>query len=346
MASNRVFYAVEAVGIKGNGVEGKIGLGAEIHGLQTAGVTTDFELQQSFEKGQIEIYENYENKPAIEVTLEKVLDDSPLIFHLATSGATAATLASRSTKQCIMHMPIHEDSDDAVSGNASNILIASGLYVSSVSYNFPVDAEANESVSLVGSDKFWSTSNVLYGLVYDFDSTDTPGPDGIQRREDIVMGESSGCSFFPTEIPGISASGTNVLNAAGTAYEAHIQSISVSVDLGREDLFELGRKNEYFKFASFPTEVTTSIELTATDDGDNVNAYSNQDNLSDQKIRIVTLDDTQIYCGAKNKLSSVSYGGADATGGNATVTLTYTGYNTMTVTNPTNDPSAFAHVDR
>ena len=346
MSSNRVFYAVEAVGIKTDGVAGKVPIGAEIHGLQSAGVTTTFNLEQVFEKGQIEIYENIETLPEIEVTLEKVLDDTPLIYHIASSGAAGADLVARTTNKSVMEMVIYPDAYSSASGDASKIMIASGLYVSSLSYTFPVEGDSTESVGFVGNDKYWSTNTTVDGLDYSFDNTDTPGSDGTQRRENVVMGEAANCSLFPTEVPGISSSGTNVVNSGGTAYEAHIQTVTVSTDLGREPLYELGRKNDYYRFASFPIEVTTAIELTATDTGDNVDAYSDQDNLTDQKIRIVTTDDTQVYTGEKNKLASVSYGGADATGGNATVTLNYTGFNTLTVTNPSRDPSAQAHVDR
>lgn len=346
MSTNRIYYACQAVGIKPDGLAGKIPAGSEIHGLQSVGVTTTFNLEQVFEIGQNEIYENIETIPEIEVTMEKVLDDTPLIYHLASSGVSGSALVSRTNNKSVMHLKLHPDGYDSASGDATNIMVASGLYVSSLTYNIPVDGNMTESITFLGNEKFWSTSNTNYGFVYSFDNTDVPGSDGVQRRENVIMGEASGCSLFPTEIPGISASGTNVLNAAGTAYTAHIQSINISTDLGRESLYELGRKAEYFRYATFPVEVTTSIELTATTDGDNVNAFSTEDNLTDQKIRIVTTDNTQFYMGTKNKLSSVSYGGGDATGGNSTVTLTYVGYNTLVITNPDRDPNAEAHVDR
>lgn len=346
MSSNRVFYACEALGFKADGKEGQVPTGGEIHGLQSAGITTTFNLEQIFEKGQLEIYENVETMPEIEVTLEKVLDDTPLIYHVATSGTSGADLVARTTGKSIMEMVVYPDSYSSASGDASKIMIASGVYISSLGYTFPVEGNSTESVTFVGNDKYWSSDTVNHGLEYSFDNTDSPGSDGVQRRENIVMGEATNCSIFPTELPGISASGTNKLNTGGTAYEAHIQSVSISTDLGREPLYELGRKNDYYRYVSFPIEVSTAIEFTATDDGENIDAYSSQDNLTNQKIRIVTEDDTQVYLGEKNKLSSVSYGGADATGGNATVTFNYTGYNTLTVTNPTRDPNAVAHVDR
>lgn len=346
MSTNRVFYAVEAVGIKSDGKDGKIPVGGEIHGLQSAGITTTFNLEPVFELGQLDIYENIETIPDVEITLEKVLDDKPLIYHIASSGLSGSSLVSRTNGKCLIHMMLYPDNYDSASGVASTILVSSGMYISSLAYAIPVDGNMTESVSFVGNDKFWTTNNTTYGLSYTFDNTDTPGADGVQRRENVIMGESSGCSLFPTEIPGISSSGTNVLNAGGTAYTAHIQTINISTDLGRTPLYELGRKNDYYKSVNYPIEVTTTIELTSTDTGDGINANSNTTNLTDQKIRIVTSDNTQFYMGAKNKLSNVTYGGADATGGNATVSLTYTGQNTLVVTNPDRDPNQVAHVDR
>ena len=54
-------------------------------------------------------------------------------------------------------------------------------------------------------------------------------------------------------------------------------------------------------------------------------------NLSNNTIRIATCEGTRLWLGNKNKLSSVSYGGGDAGGGNATVTYIYSTFNDFTV---------------
>ena len=349
MSSNRVFYAVHGIGFKGIGIPGKVPLGGEAHGIQSIGLNTTFNLEQVFELGQIEIYENVENRPDVEITVEKALDDDTLVYHLATSGSTGATLTARTTLQTIAVIPIYPDTYDSCSGDASNVVTCSGMYVSSLAYNFPVDGTATESVTLIGSDKVWSSDGTSHGLLYSFDNDDEPGSAGIQRREDVVMGtgtavDGNNSCTFPTEIPGIDANGKNPLNAGGTAYDAHVQSVSCSVDLGREDLYELGRKGEYYKFVNFPVEVTTTIELTATDEGDSIDAAAEGTNVTDQTIKVVTLDNTQVYLGTKNKLGSISQSGGDSSGGSVSVSLTYTGYNTFTVTNPSTDCDGHSHV--
>ena len=77
-ANNRIFYACQAVALKP-----MAGLNAQYkvaHGVQSVGITTNFNLEQAFELGQIQIYENIEGTPDIEVTMEKVLDGYPLIY--------------------------------------------------------------------------------------------------------------------------------------------------------------------------------------------------------------------------------------------------------------------------
>lgn len=341
MSSNRVFYAVQGVGFKQIGVEGAVPTGGEVHGAQSLSLNTTFNLEQLFELGQIEIYENYENKPDIEVSIDKLMDDTPLVYHLATAGSSGPSVSARTTGQTISVIPIYPDNYESCSGIPSSIVTCSGLYVNSLSYDLPVEGGLTESVSLIGSDKIWSTA--VSGLQYSFDNDDAPGTAGIQRREDVIMGEAAFSCRLPTELPGISASGTNKLNATGTAFESHVQNVSCSIDLGREDLYELGRKSEYYKFVNFPVETTCTIDMTATDEGDGVDARSDQDNLTDQTIRVCTTDNTEIYMGTKNKLSSVTYSGGDAGGGNVTTSFTYTGQNTFYVTNPDNDPDGYAH---
>lgn len=43
-------------------------------------------------------------------------------------------------------------------------------------------------------------------------------------------------------------------------YSTMIQNIKITADLDREELFELGRKSQYYKFVDFPIEVTEEIK--------------------------------------------------------------------------------------
>ena len=152
---------------------------------------------------------------------------------------------------------------------------------------------------------------------------------------------------LPTEIPGIDANGW--LNPKQQADNAHLQSITVSCDLGREELFELGTRQPYARIVTFPVEVTCDIEVLSVS-GDMIQAFADGcsnttapcsgvvDNLTPQSIRIVSCDGTSIYLGAQNKLASVNYGGGDAGGGNVTVSYSYSTFNDFTVIHP-QDPA-------
>ena len=110
-------------------------------------------------------------------------------------------------------------------------------------------------------------------------------------------------------------------------------SITISGDLGRESINELGRKLPYYRYVTFPVEVSTDIEVT-TVSGDLVDAGSHKDNLSDERI-FITLDDTTTFdCGTHNKLQSVTYTGGSTGGENATCTYSYLGFNEFVVNGP------------
>ena len=362
MANNRIFYACQMVGISQMGEDSSAVI-REAHGVQSIGITTNFNLEQAFELGQIQIYENIEGLPDVEVTMEKLIDGYPLLYHLCTSGAANSSLTGRSKARTDIRLGIYSDDEDFVSGAPDVEVYCSGMYMSSLSYTLPVDGNATESVTLVGNHKQWlSDSNKkLTGASHTHNISGVDTPDsytnqqgGIQRRENVVM-ESS---IFPSTLQGInagSANGNNVSSGvAGNAHITsgsplvHIQSISISTDFSREDVLELGRKTPYFRAPGFPIEVSCEIEAISTS-GDFINALETGDpanagtaaagdNITNDTIKITLQDHTQFNLGTSNKLSSVSYGGGDATGGNVSSTYSYQNFNVLTVTSPY-DPS-------
>lgn len=334
MANNRIFYACQAVAV---GAEtANAGALAMVHGVQSVGVNTTFNLEQVFELGQISIYENIEGVPDIEVTIEKVLDGYPLVYLLATTGAANNSLVNRTKQRCSVALGIWPDDKDAVSGTPSQQIYMSGMYVNSVSYTLPVDGNCTESVTLVGNHKIWK-NGLLNGtdageLLYNNDKplalTNSDG--GVQRRENVLLGPKIG--------DGASVIPSSIINSKST----HIQSVTISTDLGREDIFELGKKAPYYRAPNFPVEVTCEFEVISVS-GDLVNAYEEGDpayndtidegnNTAQETIVIQLQDGTTFDLGTKNRLSSVTYGGGDAGGGNSTMTFSYTTFNDLTVT--------------
>lgn len=347
--ANRIYYPVVQVGFTTLG----LGTYTAAHGVQSIGITTNFNLEQVFELSQLEIYENIENVPDIEVTMEKVLDGYPTPYLLGTKGAAAADLAGRTAVKTQIAMVLFDDSQAAATGTPVSQVIMSGMYISSASWTFPVDGNCSESTTWVGNQKVWKTS-APYSFSGVFNTTDSPvaaASGGVQRRENVLFTPTvstldvnsqvadPNCTILPggtNGIPGLTSSGTNPKTGTDNSYAAIIQNISVSVDLGREEIFQLGRRTPYFRFVTFPTEVTCDIEVLTTQ-GDLVSAtedgyLGNGTNLAEKSIRIATHDGLRLNLGTKNKLSSVSQTGADTGGGNMTITFSYSNFNALTVT--------------
>jgi len=377
MANNRIFYACQAVALRPMGADAAQSNFKIAHGVQSVGITTNFNLEQAFELGQIQIYENIEGLPDVECTLEKVLDGYPLLYHLASQEAESAGLVGRSKPRTDVALAIYSDGQDSVNDaqlKPATTVFMSGMYMNSVSYTVPVDGNATESITLVGNHKEWikfgdgdegkksinRANNTgpagfgTYGTAPKAGSSDYPmayegGSGGVQRRENVLLkysilpfslfGNLTGTIIGGTEQT-ISDTG-NAWNDTDKVPTLHLQNFSVSTDFGREDIMELGRKAPYHRAPNFPIEVTTELESMAVS-GDFVGAYefgdpdlwstnASGDSTSEEYILITLKGGIVFDMGASNRLSSVSYGGGDAAGGNATISYSYTNFNELTV---------------
>ena len=319
--NKRIFYAVKAGGFAPDGSTTHV----VVHGLQSIGINTTFNIEDVFEIGQAATYAQPEELPDVEVTLEKVLDGYPLIYHLATPDAVSNTLIGRSGRKAAFSMSIFGDLQDSASGTPNSQVSCSGLFVNSLGYTMPNEGNITESVTLVGNDKRWRSSAFTFSGAL-FDNTDSPWS-GLQRRQQVLFGANqSRLPWGTAGIPGLSVSGYNTEVVPGE-YRSHIAEISINADLGREDILELGRKNPYFKFPTIPVQVNTDIVVTTTD-GDFVDATEagldgKGNNTTEQVIYVKLQDGTIFDLGARNKLVGVTQGGGDAGGGNEQVTYSF-----------------------
>jgi hypothetical protein len=374
MPNNRIFYACQAVAIEplydNAGTLTTMPTGVQaLHGVQSIGLNTTFNLEQVFELGQIHIYENIEGVPDVEVTLEKVLDGFPLMYHVATCGVdqesalsstSKLSLVARSKQRCNVYLGIFPDTVEHIAdagANATAEVQMSGMYISSISYTLPTDGNCKESLTLVGNHKVWNTSKFTSAVASQLDWSGAVGNldkpknlqsgttyGGIQRRENVDIKNS----IFPKAIYGVAqnTSAGNAWNSTSLRPNVHFQNISISTDLNRESIQELGRKAPYYRFANFPVEVKCDFEVIAVS-GDFINAYEEGDvgkfpstnenygnNTSEETIVIKLHDGTVFDLGTKARLASVNYQGADAGGGNGSMTYSYSTYNSMTVTHP------------
>jgi len=338
MSNKRLYFAIEAMGVAPLGSETY----TKVHGLDSVGMNTRFNLEQAFEIGQLELYQNIENLPDIEISAERKLDGSALLYHLATQGAPSADIAGRSNARCDIAFSLFPDTSLSASGTPIAQVSCSGMYYSQVGYRAQVDGDAMEQVTLVGNNKTWRTSS--YTFTGGFLNNDTPlAPEGINLRQHFVMPSGR----FPTDLPGISSSGTNDLDTDGF-YKCKLQSFSTSINVGRTPLLELGHKTPYFRYAQFPAEVRTEFTILNTT-GDLVGAtedgvLGSGNNIVDQHIYVQMQEGTKIDLGPKNKLTGVNYTGGNATaqGGNRTTTFSFQGWSFFTVQHPQDPTVALA----
>lgn len=358
-----LIYSGKQVGMKPNGTAGAYNT---LYGVQDIGSNLNFNLETYFELGQLAVYQTKEDLPDVEFTLSKVLDGSPLLYHEATRGATAGpTLVNRSTSQTILALALFPDTNDSAKGVPPSLMEASGLFHSSISYEISIDGPMTESITLVGNDQIWkndpkivNTDDIARAAALSFvgdaafaNNNDTPAS-GIQFRENIVFAyngasgvDANGqvadpdATILPPDVDGITTSGTN--EEYNGSYNASIQSITVSTDLARENINELGRRGPYYKRPNFPVDVTCAIEIISKS-GDMISATergiagnggncSLVSNLQDRTIRIATCFGERIYLGTKNKLSSVTTGGGGTDGSTSTVTYNFLNRNDLTV---------------
>ncbi len=187
---------------------------------------------------------------------------------------------------------------------------------------------------------------------------------GVQRREDVDIRRSvlprdvpgiispivSGINAayvnggFGTQGPGTASASTQLIADANTDYIAeHLQSITVSFSVAREDIFELGSLRPFAKVPDFPLEATTAIEVV-TAQGDLVDARSDvdcgPDNTSASNTIIIrTCDGLQVDLGDANRLTSVDQGGGEAGGDNMTLTYNYSSFNVFNVSHDVFQPN-------
>lgn len=353
MANNRVYYAIQQVNM------GSTAAGSTVaRGVQSVGITTNFNLEQVFELGQQAIYQNVENVPDVEVTLNKVLDGYPLLYVLATETGTGIgthvaetpTLAGRSNARTDLYLSIYKDTATSATGTPLRTVACSGMYVSSVAYTFPVEGNFTEDVTLVGNNKVWGSAAVTGAFAGNNDNPEAAT--GVGRRQYLDMG----ACVFPNQIPGI-VEGSNPQIGSGSGHAVHFQNIKVNTDFGREPMYEIGSMAPYHRYVKFPVEVTSEFEVMAGQSGDGIQAsesgyYTSADlldvsnptvatgsdtgctprfNLRSDTIFLQTCEGTKIWIGDKNKLTSVNYTGGEAGGDNVSITYSFQTFNDFTV---------------
>jgi hypothetical protein len=346
-------------------------------GLQSAGISTTFNSTPVSQLGTLQIYSQTESVPQVEVTLNKVLDGTAPLYCLCTatidsSDNTILKGVNRNLTEITENMvnvrfAVFSDTNSYATGVTESYTLCSGMYLSRVNYTFPVEGTASEEVTLVGTNKTWGVGVTVPSTEANLltDDNATPqgsGADYVVRRQFIALtgggetytyptrntdgkitdlGSLATCSILPTGKGGIPLN--DEVNSKLKV--PMIQNITIGATLGRENINELGYFGPYYKYTTFPIEVTSEFQVISTsgdlvnaDDFNEFNGCAGTDyrNLEDKEIAIkicgLTSNDFMIIdLGKKNKLTSVNYTGGDTGGGNATTTFSFQTFNKLNI---------------
>ena len=347
-ANKRVYYACEAVRLNPVLVDGATETRAGYItplGIQSIGMSTNFNLEKIYTLGQLAQYDAIEGNPEIEVTLNKIFDGTMPLFVACMGGKASNTeevsLANGQNNKVDLQFGIYKDIGvltPSVSG--ISYMECTGMFLKSANYAFPVEGNATEEVVLVGNNKTWFDVAAGDGIAVEKSATSqVTKSSGIVRRWKINKEKS----FMPYGTRGI---------RVGLAGKPPIMNVSFSLDLGREPVYSLGSIDAYTRAVKLPLEINTTIE-TMAQEGDFINISSTAGNFScptvaepvnttsgdggkNCTIRLClcgasTGDELLIDLGNKNVLNTVSFAGGDAGGGNLTSTYNFTTANTFSM---------------
>jgi hypothetical protein len=333
MSNIRTFYACQAVAVcpilesSGSYSSGTYNY---MHGVQSVGLNSSFDIENLFELGQLEIYDTVLNVPEIEITIEKVLDGYKTVYGLlsSASGNVAQPLSQASKNRASVKFALYPDTQNASTSGYVRLVECTGMYLSNVTYTIPVDGNITESVTLVGNHKQWYTSGSGF-TVPDSISNGSALPD--DRPVNKIGSEANGSGIFRRQH--VTYNGPGKVKA---------QNITLTLNLSREDVFEFGRRIPYAKIATYPIETTVEIESLAVSGNYDDISFTEDTSLlpdKDKGIEVIIASthnsggtgNFMINTGSGNFLTSITHTGGDATGGNATVTRSYTSYNAWNV---------------
>lgn len=320
MANVRTFYACQKVALGApSGSDGGVSQDYKVlNGIQSVGITTNYNLDPVYQLGRLEPGDLYEDIPDVEVSLTKALDGTNTIYQQMMGEGTLTAL---SDQRSAVQLSIYPQENTRTTGTATAVCTMIPAYLGSITYNFPAEGNFTEEASIVANSKTW-------GGTADDDVPDA-NMTGVARRQFL---NTASC-LFPT------GNADGPFNSGSLPSDFKLQSISVSVDFGREEIYQLGERLPFTRYINFPVEVTSEFEVISAL-GDNASgsetaaSCSNPKALMDQAIKVVLCDGMTLDLKSKNKLNSVSTAGGDAGGDNVTYTYSYINYNDFQFTAP------------
>lgn len=304
MANKRVFYASQAVAVGPSG-----GTATTVTGAQSVTMNTNFNIEQVFQLGRLAVYDNVVGDPSVEITVNKVLDGGSLLYTLAVGSGSIVNTANEVSKVVFV---VGDDTKEVISDTDSadfTSITCEPIYLNSLSYSFSVDGDFTEEASFIGLSKVAGTDS-LTAPSEGSDTTQT-----VLRRQNLSSG-----STLPAAVSG-----------------ANISSISFSADFGRESMYKLGQFKEFHRYVNFPLEISLDFEVIA----DSLDDYEvDVPDSACSGLNLPKEDISLVFCNSSGTdkyqfdfqnatLTSVAFNGGDTGGGNATLTYSYTVYNSF-----------------
>lgn len=319
----RVYYGLQQVLVQGRRTcPGDTYVGGVSTLFQSIGINASTEYEQIFELGRAGIYNNIEGIPTAEVTVERAMT-AETFGALWYQGPTTSVSDIGATDYKIT-MAISPENNLCSSGPTSGFVVISGAVLTNYTMNFNLDGPLTESATYEADNISWTEGNAT--LVASISAT----------RQHLYRNPS-----------GVILTRANVEGSG--PYGGELQSATFSISLDRENILTLGQKYPVMKPVSFPVEATAEFEYLVGSSGTTYGLAFAPDRMGnvpqpggtkgDGQFDAVTLGivaradaDTPAYISLLAPyLTSSSYSGGDAGGGNATITHTFTGYDGIVV---------------
>lgn len=341
--AERVFYACQAISVNSSSAETT--LPKYLAGIQTASLTSNSDFVQINQFGMIDVLQNLENNTTVECTIESaVLNNRRSLFDIFGKYAQSANHMYFSVYPDITGIETNPYVDSTAS--VPQTILLDAPYITSFSFNLSTDGFATESVTL-------STNSIRAKDGVDLGAANTNGistryfqGSGFLRSDAYLRVSGHAAPWTDTS----SGFDSNTKWSTGVYYDK-LQSVSISLDVGREDLFKLGQKAPYYKAAQFPLE--TTLEYVIADnyadgggmpsiDPVRLGANSGVYDMYGFKLHLFSnkheTDPTIEYRMENAVLTSQAKSGGDVGGGVSTTTYSFSSYALLDITYPAGNP--------
>jgi hypothetical protein len=306
MANERIFYALQQVEV-GDGDTSSETMTA-LKGVQSVGMSSTTNVESVSAFGSIEATTILQDMD-LEITVENALG-SDWTNALSAGGYSTFDSTFFDTKRTVT---LHYLTDTGVTK-----LIKLDAILTAYSVQLGTDGPATESITFqnAGASVFTTGS----------DGTALPTQSASVCN---VITRPNFTRFTKTTYPECCESTTNA-----PVNMNKVQSFSASFDVGSEKISALGQSQPLHKFATFPAEISTEVEVHVDPSTSIGLLNSGSINASTLAMDDVCHDIAIVMPGnwydmAKMRLSSVSRSGGDVGGGNVAISQSFTGFNTF-----------------